>query len=101
MKASQQRQVFGVGSDPSIEVRLPYQLKASEYSPVRKSASRFHNLGKHEIEFLTVDARCEMVIDMTGKPTIGTWYQIWEATLALGSVCMRGNEKGGRATGLG
>ena len=49
----------------------------------------------------TVDARCEMFVDMTGNPTIGTWYQIWEATLALGSICVRGNKKGGKATGLG
>lgn len=48
-----------------------------------------------------VDARCEMFVDIAGRPTIGTWYQIWEATLALGSICIRGNKKGGRAKGLG
>ena len=54
-----------------------------------------------ELNFSTVDARCELFVDMTGNPTIGTWYQIWEATLALGSICIRGNKNGGKATGLG
>ena len=46
MEASQKRQVFGTGSDPGIQVRLPYHLKASEYSPIIMSASRIHRLGQ-------------------------------------------------------
>ena len=46
MEATQKRQVFGTGSDPSIQVRLPYHLKASEYFPVTKSASRVHRPGE-------------------------------------------------------
>lgn len=48
-----------------------------------------------------VDARCEAIVDMSGKPTTGTWYQIWEATVAIASMCIRAKEKGGKATGLG
>ena len=50
---------------------------------------------------LIVDARCEATVDMAGEPTIGTWYQIWEAMVALASICMRGKDRGGKATGLG
>lgn len=42
-----------------------------------------------------------MIIDIAGEPTSGTWYQIWEATLAIGSMCIRANNKGGKAMGLG
>ena len=48
-----------------------------------------------------VDARCEATVDTVGKPTIGTWYQIWEATVAIASMCMRVKNRGGKATGLG
>ncbi len=48
-----------------------------------------------------VDARCEATIDMAGKPTIGTWYEIWEAMVAIASMCIRAKDKGGKATGLG
>lgn len=48
-----------------------------------------------------VDARCETIIDTAGKPTIGTWYQMWEAMMAIASMCLRAKNRGGKATGLG
>ena len=42
-----------------------------------------------------------VTIDITGEPTGLSWYEIWEAVLALGSTCVRGKDKCGKATGLG
>lgn len=40
-------------------------------------------------------------IDINGKATTVTWYEIWEAIMAISSMCVRAQEKGGKATGLG
>ena len=83
-------------------MKLPHVVSASEYSPVIQAASRLQRLEKNMgLNSSIVDARCEMKIDIAGEPTIGTWYQIWEATLAIGSMCIRANNKGGKAIGLG
>ena len=44
MQAGQERQVFGRGSDPNIQVKLPFVLKASKYSPVRQAANCVQSL---------------------------------------------------------
>ena len=44
MKAGQERQVFGRGPDPDVDVELPFQLNASQYSPFMQAASRVQNL---------------------------------------------------------
>lgn len=40
-------------------------------------------------------------IDITGQPTGLSWYEVWEGVVALASGCVRGKQKGGKATGLG
>ena len=40
-------------------------------------------------------------IDITGQPTGLSWYEVWEAVVALASTCVRGRQKCGKATGLG
>lgn len=47
------------------------------------------------------DGKCELKIDIDGGPTIISWYEIWEAVIALASVCTRYKNKGGKARGLG
>ena len=44
MQAGQERQIFGSGSDPTIQVALPFLMKASEYSPVKQAASCVQSL---------------------------------------------------------
>ena len=44
MKAGQERQVFGRRPDPDVDVELPFQLKASQYSLFKQAASRVQNL---------------------------------------------------------
>ena len=44
MQTEQERQIFGRGSDPTIQVKLPFVMKASEYSPVTQTASRVQSL---------------------------------------------------------
>ena len=40
-------------------------------------------------------------IDIVGQATKLSWYEIWEATVALAAMCVRVKEKGGKASGLG
>ncbi len=40
-------------------------------------------------------------IDITGQPTGLSWYEVWEAVVALAATCVRGKQKCGKATGLG
>ena len=42
-----------------------------------------------------------MKIDITGEPTGLSWYEVWEAVVALAATCVRGKQKSGKATGLG
>ena len=48
-----------------------------------------------------MDARCQLKVDISGKSTSVTWYEIWEATVALSTMCVRAQDKGGKAFGLG
>ena len=40
MQVGQERQIFGSGSEPTIQVELPFIMKASKYSPIKQAASR-------------------------------------------------------------
>lgn len=40
-------------------------------------------------------------IDIMGQPTGLSWYEVWEAVVALAATCVRGRQKCGKATGLG
>ena len=54
-----------------------------------------------KLRFRTVDARCMVVIDIKGKASTTSWYEIWEATLIVASMCIRGLGKGGKAINIG
>ncbi len=47
------------------------------------------------------DARCRALVEISGKSTSATWYEIWEAMAALSAMCVRVHGKGGKAFGLG
>lgn len=59
------------------------------------------DLGVIEFQFRAVDARCMVVIDIKGKASTTSWYEIWEATLTVASMCVRGLGKGGKAINIG
>lgn len=40
-------------------------------------------------------------IDIAGKSTTVSWYDIWGGIMAVSTMCVRANEKGGKATRLG
>lgn len=48
-----------------------------------------------------VDARCQASVEIAGKSTSATWYEIWEAMAALSTMCVRAYGKGGKGFGLG
>ncbi|KAL2055746.1 hypothetical protein ABVK25_003990 [Lepraria finkii] len=76
MDTSQERRIFGHVTDSGVQQELPF-------------------------DYLAGDARCIANIDIVGRPTMVAWYEIWEAILAIASLCVRGKGKGGKATGLG
>lgn len=76
MNAAKTRQTFGHLPDQRVQVRLPVTYKAE-------------------------DRRCMVKIDITGQPTGLSWYEVWEAVVALASTCVRGRQKCGKAAGLG
>ena len=40
-------------------------------------------------------------IGISGKPTSLAWYEVWEAVMAVFTMCVRNHGKGGKAFGLG
>lgn len=42
-----------------------------------------------------------MVLDIRGKATCISWYEIWEAELAVVSMCVHALGKGGKAINIG
>ena len=92
MHADKYRQTFGHLPDGRVEVRLPFAYEAGEacYLLLCKFCS-----------FGSEDGRCMVKIDITGQPTGLSWYEVWEATVALTATCVRGKQQSGKATGLG
>ena len=98
MKATTTRQVFGRGSEPRVEVSLPRVLKASMYSPCECHV--YVSLVVRSIDHATADARCMIEIGIQGKATTTSWYEIWEAVMAIVAMCVRA-DKGGKAYRIG
>lgn len=92
MNAAKTRQTFGHLPDQRVQVRLPVTYKAGKNL----------RLLLHRACLLWIaDRRCMVKIDITGQPTGLSWYEVWEAVVALASTCVRGRQKCGRAAGLG
>ncbi|CAF9924440.1 hypothetical protein IMSHALPRED_006196 [Imshaugia aleurites] len=91
MKATKQVRVFGSYGDPDVEEQLPLVLEAA-YATRQLILAVF---------FLIADGGCQLRIEIEGPPSIATWYELWEATTAITTMCTRFKEKGGKAKGLG
>ncbi|CAF9927366.1 MAG: hypothetical protein ALECFALPRED_003692 [Alectoria fallacina] len=93
MHADKNRQTFGHLPDPRVQVRLPIAYRAGKI--LHPQAIRAG------LSTCIADRRCTVKIDITGQPTGLSWYEVWEAVVALASTCVRGRQKCGKATGLG
>jgi hypothetical protein len=82
------------------EYRLIFLLRIQLVS-FPTSNTRIVDLGVIKLQSGTVDARCMVVIDIKGKASTISWYEIWEETLAVVSMCVRGLGKGGKAISIG
>ncbi|KAL6716108.1 hypothetical protein ACLMJK_005674 [Lecanora helva] len=77
MRAGRDHIVFGYRDLENIDVGLPLTLESQ-------------------------DGRCELTIDIPqDAATVSSWYEIWEETTAIASMCTRWRQKGGRSRGLG
>lgn len=92
MHADKNRQMFGHLPDQRVQVRLPISYKAGKILPLLLCRARSSCIA---------DRRCMVKIDITGQPTGLSWYEVWEAVVALASTCVRGRQNCGKATGLG
>ena len=92
MHANKNRVTFGHLPDQGVQVRLPITYKAGEILQLLVRRAYLHCIA---------DGRCTVKIDITGQPTGLSWYEVWEAVVALASTCVRGRQKCGKATGLG
>lgn len=92
MYADKNRQTFGHLPDQRVEVPLPITYKAGIV---------LHLLVRRACSICLADRRCMVKLDIAGQPTGLSWYEVWEAVVALGATCVRGRQKGGKATGLG
>ena len=107
MRANQRFRVFGSNDQHGIDVGLPLILEAGESTkPVFKPPLGTCVLSDRSTLMLLIillaDGRCEVRIDITpGTATVSSWYEIWEATTAVATMCTRRKDKGGKARGLG
>lgn len=92
MRADKYRQTFGHLPDERVKVRLPFTYEAGETLSLLLCRS---------CSFSSEDGRCMIKIDITGQPTGLSWYEVWEAAVALTATCVRGKQQLGKATGLG
>ena len=99
MNAGTAVQTFGPHPKPLVTVPLPYILWSGKLaiqlfsSYVRSSLTRYR----------TDDSRCQVQIFSTSSASASdkaSWYEVWEATVAIWSVCVR-NHKGGTLRDIG
>ena len=94
------RQIFGHPTDAGVQEEVPYIIAAGE---LHHAPTMFEEPGLLSLypALLLGDARCVAKIDMWGSATRVAWYEIWEAVLAIATVCVRAAGKGGKAFRLG
>ena len=51
--------------------------------------------------YLIADSLSQLRIDIDGRQTVSSWYEIWEAVSAVAMMCTRQKKKGGKAKGIG
>ena len=91
MSVDKNRHMFGHLPDQRVQTGLPITYSSGK---MLHAISRARSPSK-------ADRRCMVTIDIVGEPTGLSWYEVWEAVVALASTCVRGKEKCGKANGLG
>lgn len=92
MPADKNRQTFGHLPHQRVQVQLPLTYTAGKI--LLFSVSMSHLL-------YIADRRCMVKMDINGEPTGLSWYEVWEAVVAVASACVHERQKCGKATGLG
>ncbi|MCJ1451984.1 hypothetical protein MMC28_002324 [Mycoblastus sanguinarius] len=77
MNADRAPLVFGDPQDPRVQVPLPLTLPGDS------------------------SGRCKVEVNKVGPSTTSTYYHLWEAVMAVGTMCLRSSQKGGKASGIG
>lgn len=95
MRVDKNRQMFGHLPDQRVQVELPITYTSSKISGPTIP------LGPLGCLLFIADRRCMVRMDIRGPPTRLTLYEVWEAIVALTSTCVRGNQRCGKASGLG
>ncbi len=105
MRASKKFRVFGSAEDPGVEEILPLGLEGGKraepvnhFAPGQRTAQLIFSL---PFSSRIADRKCQLSIDIDGPATIALWYELWEATTAIATMCVRAKSKGGKAKGLG
>ena len=88
--------VFGPGSDPTVTENLPCRIFSREcnVSPL------FRSLCLLTKSLKKADLKCLATVFTNGKPDVLSYYELWEAVVAIYSVCTRYG-KPGSLRGLG
>lgn len=88
--------VFGPRGDPGVVENLPYNIGSGTSIAPFDFQLTFSKSSFHETE----DVRCFANLFSTGKSDVASYYEIWEAVIALFSVCVR-HGKTGSIRGIG
>lgn len=88
MNASVAQTTFGAAGIPDVQENLPQVLNEGEchsfirYTCVAKSASEL------------ATGTCSITIDTTAPDDTASWYDLWQAAVALDGMCARAGKAG-------
>ena len=96
MSADKVPRVFGPSSDPTVTENLPHRIYSGEWD----ESPPFCSLCVLTTSFEKADLKCSATVFTNGRPDVLSYYEIWEAVVAIFSVCTRYG-KTGSLRGLG
>lgn len=96
MAADKAPRVFGPASDPTVTESLPHRIFSREC----KGSPTFCSLCLLTRLLQKADLVCSATVFTNGQPDVLSHYNIWEAVIAIYSVCTRYG-KTGSLRGLG
>lgn len=85
MMASSQRKTFGDAKDPQAYIKLPKELFESRFDTISPFASSFGLTWSKT----TGDRQCKAIIQTAGATDVSTFYEMWEAIVAVNGMCVR------------
>ena len=97
MAADKAPRVFGPASDPTVTEPLPHRILSREY---KGSPNILLAVPPDKMFYKKADLVCSASVFTNGRPDILSHYNIWEAVIAIYSVCTRYG-KTGSLRGLG